>query len=216
MDTRKSWFPETSPYVLVNYTGSKMSQSHVASALTAAFGKCGFVERVSCTKLRKAAVMQVHNAHPDKKHDVAAHMCHRLATAKKHYQYNEKQNNSVKCSTLLRQTITQPSTTQSVLRKAANVKATEGATSAHSSTTYMKRVIWTAEDRDWVKQKFSSFIRREKAPIGDIEIVLNDDVQLLEHLESSLGLTGHAVNKGCQGQSPIILQVVETCDRCVV
>ena len=191
---RLSQFPEASPYVFVNHTGSQMTQSNVASALTSAFGKCGFAERVTCTKLRKVAVTQVHSAHPDKKHDVAARMCHRLATAEKHYRYNEKQSNSVRCSNLLRQTLTQPSTTTSLLRKVVNVEAAEDGTGPESCTPYRKRV-WTAEDRDLVKQKFSSFVKREKTPIGDIQRVLNNDVQLREHLESSLGLTGHVLTK---------------------
>ena len=59
--------------MFVNHTGIQMTQSNVASGLTSAFKKCGFAKRVTCRKLRKVAVTQVHSAHPDKKHDVAAH-----------------------------------------------------------------------------------------------------------------------------------------------
>ena len=61
-------------FVFVNHTGKHMTQSNVAAALTAAF-KSTFENRATCTKLRKAAVTQVHGTEPSQKHNVAAHMC---------------------------------------------------------------------------------------------------------------------------------------------
>ena len=73
-------FPNSAVYVFINHTGWLMTQSNVASALTVAFNKCGFSDRVTCSKVCKAAVMQVHSSHPQKRHDVANHMCHRVST----------------------------------------------------------------------------------------------------------------------------------------
>ena len=82
-------FPNSAAYVFINHTGRPMTQSNVASALTVAFNKCGFSDRVTCTKVVKAAVTQVHSSHPQKRHDVANHMCHRVSTAEKHYRFIE-------------------------------------------------------------------------------------------------------------------------------
>jgi hypothetical protein len=55
------------PLVFVNYTGKQMSSSKVGSALTVAFGSIRSIERVTCSKLRKTAVTEVHSKYPDKK-----------------------------------------------------------------------------------------------------------------------------------------------------
>jgi len=57
-------FANSAAYVFINHTGKQMTQSNVASALTAAFKKGGFADRVTCTKVRKAAVTKVHGTHP--------------------------------------------------------------------------------------------------------------------------------------------------------
>ena len=60
-------FDDAAPFVFVNTSGSKMTQSNIAASLTVK-------QRVSCTKLRKAAVAQVHSEHPDRRQDLAAHV----------------------------------------------------------------------------------------------------------------------------------------------
>src|SRR6218665_43606 len=68
------------PYVFVNSIGTKMSPSNIGSALTCTFGRSGYNERVTCSKLRKTAVTEIHTKYPDKKGDIAAHMCHMETT----------------------------------------------------------------------------------------------------------------------------------------
>lgn len=89
-------FAEGSPCVFLYTSGTQITQSNVGCALTVALSGTGYSNRVACLKLRKTAVTQVHNSYPDRKHDVDAHMCHRVATAEKHYRICEKQKNSVK------------------------------------------------------------------------------------------------------------------------
>ena len=100
-------FAAAKPFVFITATHTKMTQSNVSSALTAAFSNSGFTERVNCTKLRKSAVTQIHGTHPDKRADLASHMCHRIATAEKHYRMVEKKTNTVACTQLLRDAFTQ-------------------------------------------------------------------------------------------------------------
>src|SRR5207244_1699383 len=54
-----------SDFVFVTKTGSRMSQSNFASALTIAFAQSGYSRRVSCTKVRKCAVTVMYKKHPD-------------------------------------------------------------------------------------------------------------------------------------------------------
>ena len=68
-------FAAAKPFVFITATHTKMTQSNVSSALTAAFSNSGFTERVNCTKLRKSAVTQIHGTHPDKRADLASHIC---------------------------------------------------------------------------------------------------------------------------------------------
>ena len=84
--------PGVEPYLFLNTTGTKMTQSNIANALTTAFNQSGYSERVNCTKLRKAAVTTIHKKFPDKASELADHMLHRLATAAKHYRINDKEN----------------------------------------------------------------------------------------------------------------------------
>ena len=98
-------FADASAYVFVNTTKTPMTQSNVASALTVAFASSGYADRVNCTKFRKLAVTQIHQKHPEKRHDLASHMCHCVATAEKHYRLMEKKSNSVACTDVLRQVV---------------------------------------------------------------------------------------------------------------
>src|SRR6218665_852616 len=93
------------PYVFVNSIGTKMSPSNIGSALTCTFGRSGYNERVTCSKLRKTAVTEIHTKYPDKKGDIAAHMCHRETTAAKYYRLIAKENNSLDSANLLRQAL---------------------------------------------------------------------------------------------------------------
>jgi len=93
---------ETAPYVFINCTGTRMTPSNVATAMTTAFQSSGYKSRVSCTKIRKACVTVVHQNYPEKRQEVAGHMLHNLQTAVKHYKYYDKQLNSVACSNLIR------------------------------------------------------------------------------------------------------------------
>jgi len=95
-------FINAAPYVFVNHTGTQMTQSNVAAALTVAFQKTGYKHGVSCTKLRKAAVTEVHSHHPESKQSCANHMNHRLTTAVIHYGHINKQKNAVSCSKIIR------------------------------------------------------------------------------------------------------------------
>jgi len=186
-------FDDAAPFVFVNTSGSKMTQSNIAASLTVAFHGSGFKQRVSCTKLRKAAVTQVHSEHPDRRQDLAAHMCHRVATAEKHYKYVEKQTNSLKCSELIRQVLT---TTPSALSSIAAVeevdKSTEELTDdvAETMEPYKKRILWSSEDRDLVRQKFHWMVKEQKTPTRQIEDMLNKDSKLRERLEKNLHVQG--------------------------
>jgi len=84
-------FMSAEPFVFITTTLTQMTRSNVSSALTAAFTNSGCNMRVNCTKLCKAAVSEIHKTHPDKHADLASHMCHRVATAEKHYRIIKKQ-----------------------------------------------------------------------------------------------------------------------------
>jgi len=88
-------------HVFMSHRGKLMTQSTVASALSSSFGNSGYKQRVTCTKLKKCAVTNVHTNHAENKGDVVAHMCHRVATAEKHYHFIEKQINSLKCTQII-------------------------------------------------------------------------------------------------------------------
>lgn len=66
-----------------------MKQSNVTAAMTSAFSNGGFQDRLTCTKLQKAALTQIHGIRPDQKQNVTEHMLHRVAMAEKHYRYKE-------------------------------------------------------------------------------------------------------------------------------
>jgi len=104
-------FKKAAPFVFINRSGTQMNQSGVTSALTAAFKGSGYGHRISCTKVRKATVTAIHSRFPENKQTVANHMCHRVATAEKHYWHVEKQKNSIQCTKLIRGVMTsQPET----------------------------------------------------------------------------------------------------------
>ena len=100
------------PYVFINSSGTQMSASNIGSALTTAFASSGFNERVTCSKLRKTAVTEIHTNYPNKKGDIAAHMCHREATAAKFYKLIATEKNSMDSANLLRQALRIDETTE--------------------------------------------------------------------------------------------------------
>jgi hypothetical protein len=194
-------FTDASPYVFITSSGSKMTQSNVANSLTAAFQQSSFSDRITCTKLRKTAVTEIHKAFPEKRHDMAAHMCHRLATAKKHYRFNEKVNNTVKWSQLLRSTFHgadhQTNNNSNEIDNAPAMVNQETATSGIQETCevqpYQKRILWNTDDRDIVRKKFASFIQKQKVPFAEISSMLTRDVELVHRLECNLKLSGRAL-----------------------
>jgi len=199
---RMSLRANCAPYVFINHTGNKMTQSNVATALTVAFsGIYGDrVQRITCTKVRKAAVTQVHQAHPEKRSEVADHMCHRIATAEKHYKYTESQSNSVKCAALLRKTLTDasapvPDASAPVPAQKRKLQDTASPSVSAIEEPYKKKILWAPDDRDLVKKKFESFVKRRKTPIKEIAAVLNSDVDLRNHLEQSLHCVGDSLTR---------------------
>jgi len=110
-------------------------------------------------------------AHPDKQHDVASHICHRVATVEKHYRYVEKNVNSVTCSELLRQTLSaDKSKSSSDVHKDDDTQT--------CVVPYQKRLLWTKENRDLVFDKFSSFVAQQHTPIAAIEHKLLSEPEL--------------------------------------
>ena len=91
-----------SPLVFITTTGGKLTQSHIASSLTAAFIKSGYKKRVTCTKLRKSATTLVYKTNPERRHELASHMLHRSATQEIYYHLLNKKSNTVSSTRLLR------------------------------------------------------------------------------------------------------------------
>ena len=160
---------DASAYVFVSTTKTPVTQSNVASALTLAFASSGYTDRVNCTKFRKLAVTQIHQKHPEKRHDLASHMCHRVATAEKHYRLMEKKSNSVARTDVLRQVVC-----------GENVENESSAVLTDSATTaYCKRFVWSRENRDIIFQKFSRLVAEQRAPLADVESILFADPDLV-------------------------------------
>lgn len=118
---------------------------------------------------------QIHGIRPDQKQNVAEHMLHRVAMAEMHYRYNEKQSNTVKCSSLLREVMTQPSASatvgedqqQPVEGDQQSVHVPERRTvvdlpETSQTSPYKKRITWSEEDRELVRLKFKDFIRLQE------------------------------------------------------
>ena len=139
----------------------------------------------------------VHTNHPENKGDVAAHMCHRVATAEKHYRFIEKQRNSLKCTQIIHDTLSTPveSTSQDFFRPETK---TQQLTVCQNQSD--KRITWSIADRDVVRKKFHSFVVSEKTPIAQIESVLNSDTALRDRLEASLGITGKALARAVRAK----------------
>lgn len=175
-------FADAQPFVFITTTKQQMTQSNIASALTTAFSHSGFSDRVNCTMLRKSAVTQVHKNNPEKRHDLASHMCHRTATAEKHYRIMEKKSNSVSCSQLLRDTFGTEQRPEQTLDS-----------SNSSSAPYLKKVLFSKETRDVIFAKFAKFVQQQKTPIADIQETLYSDPELVARLERELNLTGKAL-----------------------
>lgn len=193
-------FAKAEHFVFITATLSKMTQSNVSSALTAAFANSGFNDRVNCTKLRKSAVTQIHGNHPDKRADLASHMCHRVATAEKHYRLVEKKSNTVACSQLLRETFNDGTHGPDIgTEPSVSSMQTETDLSFTSvpPAPYQKRIRWSTENRDLIFKKFASFVRNERTPIAEIEQTLLSDPVLHRKLEEDMNMRGrmlvHAV-----------------------
>jgi hypothetical protein len=97
----------TQQYVFVTNNGNRLTQSCIASGMSAAFKGACVPKRVSCTKIRKAAVTAVYSTNPDKKSELASHMCHRATTAARSYLMIEKTSNSVQISEIIRNALAQ-------------------------------------------------------------------------------------------------------------
>jgi len=59
--------------VCITTTGGKLTQSNIASSLTAALVKRGYYKIVTCTKLRKSATTLVYTTNPERVNTVASH-----------------------------------------------------------------------------------------------------------------------------------------------
>jgi len=179
---QKAELASAAPFVFITQTGKKMTQSLVSSSLTTAFAASGYSERVNCTKLRKAAVTQVHSNFPDKRSDVAAHMLHRTNTAESTYRIISKSTNTVACSNLLRKTMTQHLEAQESAGKCDNQDDIH--------VPYQRKISWSAENRELVRAKFDTFVKRQQTPIKEIQAMLESDQVLLSKLESDFHLSG--------------------------
>ena len=207
--------------VFIKRTGTPMNSSGLAACLSTAFAKSGFSNRVNCNKLRKTSVSYVHTNHPDKRHDMSAHMLHRLATAEKTYRLVNKRTNSKMCSELLRKAYSVTSKTPVVISKVSAQPEIDGKSHlSHAETTeitpmadtgmeeetsvddiddpeympeikgYIRRNIWTSENKDLVFQKFQTMIKTEKTPLADVKDMLMNDPGLYAKLEADLKQDG--------------------------
>jgi len=91
--------------------------------------------------------------------------------------------NSIKCTELLQRSMVTPATSGSVTLHRPDVTDITDATSSVSQNEergcqMQKRVIWNREDRDIVRNKFMTFVKREKTPIVENDSVLNRDTAL--------------------------------------
>ena len=174
-------YAKAEKFVFITATLSKMTQSNVSSALTAAFSYSGFNDRVNCTKLRKSAVTHIHGSRPDKRADLASHMCHRVSTAEKHYRLVEKKSNTVACSQLLRE----------AFNDGTHIPDdTEPTASSIPPAPYQKQIHWSIENRDLISKKFASFVKAERTPIAEIEQTLLSDPDLHRKLEEDMNISG--------------------------
>lgn len=178
---QKPELASAAPYIFITQTGNKMTQSLVSSSLTTAFAASGYPDRVNCTKLRKAAVTQVHTHFPDKRADVAAHMLHRTNTAESTYRIIAKSTNTVACSSLIRKTMGEVS-------DEPQAENTENGDGVHEP--YQRKICWSTENRNLVRAKFDSFVQRQQTPIKEIQAMLESDQVLLSKLELDLKLSG--------------------------
>lgn len=210
-------------YFFINNTGTRMSQSNIGCALTAAFLQSGYNYRVNCTKVRHAAVTNVHRQHPERAQDLAAHMLHTLGTAEKYYRHTKKKDNSVSMTTLIRQTLSKPgqvggqlpatSTETNHLNAEAeidtdNIAQNESPNDTHNDADnengveksnieplfpYQHKNKWSIENRDLVRDYFSEMIQREKTPIAEVRLALDANDQLRLKLEKDFKTGGSAL-----------------------
>jgi len=140
-------------YVFVTHGGDKMSQSGISLSMRASFEQAGVPARITCTGFRKAAVTLVHQENPDKRHDIAVHMCHTTATADRHYRHITRQTNSVKASNIIRQALTNMDIDVPVPVMTSPVNKPETAVSTSEHIPFTKKFLWDKEDADEVRQK---------------------------------------------------------------
>jgi hypothetical protein len=209
------------PFVFINSTGTQMSASNIGSALTRAFVKSGYNERVTCSKLRKTAVTEIHTNFPNKKGDAADHMCHREATASKYYKMISKQNNSVLTVNLLRQALKEnkPSGEGSkpeepcIKSIAKGDDTTDDCDTTDESYkpdsddtesiddfrqdiyTARSRGTWSIENASLVKLHFEDLIEKHSAPMYDINLRLEKLHDLRKKLEHDLKKSGYALTR---------------------
>jgi hypothetical protein len=180
-----------------------MTQSGISSCLTYAFSKCGYTSRVNCTKVRKAAVSEVHGNHPEKINNLAQHMCHLPSTAIKYYRHNDKKKNSIDMSNLLRNslskaTVLQDQQAHDVMNsdpEIGNVLENEPQNLNDVNIDnplgfQVKRNVWSKENRDMVEIVFKKFITMQKTPINQIKETLLANADVLHKLEIDMKLSG--------------------------
>ena len=95
----------TKPFVFINTSGFHMTQSNIASAMTTAFNKSGYMKRVDCMKIRKFIVTENRKLNPEMRTILAKHMLHKERTANNYYVVYEKSSNTSNCTDTLRQNI---------------------------------------------------------------------------------------------------------------
>ena len=98
--------------------------------------------------------------------------------------------NSIKCTELLQRSMVTPATSGSVTLHRPDVTDATSSVSQNEERgcQMQKRVIWNRQDRDIVRNKFMTFVKREKTPIVENDSVLNRDTALWHRLEASLGI----------------------------
>jgi len=195
-----------------------MTASNISSALTSNFKKSGYHGKVTCTKIRKRTVTEVHDLYSTKgSNKVAGHMCHRFATAEKSYKLMDKEKNAKHCTRLIRSVNLQNSSI-SITDKQGEDQVEQCATSsqeipvvprntspplheqhisqprigqAHILSPYKKKLKWTIENRDIIRTKFHNFIFEQECRIeDDVRTILNEDPEFVDKLKLDLDLTG--------------------------
>jgi hypothetical protein len=193
------------PFVFINHTGTKMTQADIGSALTSAFKRTTYKERVNCTKIRKAAVTAIHKQYPGQKGGVADHMCHRATTADKYYKCLVKKDNTFDSVQLIRGALTQ---------QHVKISASEGPEPCHSGflqvedsasvvcdikeeysvndmyvTGSQKRCFWALDNTAAVRSAFADH-NSQSVRLEQVRLTLARHPQLESKLMLDLGMSG--------------------------